>query len=157
MKKKTITLILSLIMLFSVAQVTSMALIPGDVDGNGKTEATDARLALRAAVGLDELSEDEKIAADVDHNKTVDATDARLILRAAVGLEKLPGSPAQNEVPESSEYDILRSGSFYMSGTIIDSTGTESPMEIAITPDSIYKMSDFGGVDMGMLIKGKKL
>ena len=57
MKKKIITLILSLIMLFSVAQVTSMALIPGDVDGNGKTEATDARLALRAAVGLENKKE----------------------------------------------------------------------------------------------------
>lgn len=157
MKKKIITLILSLIMLFSVTQVTSMALIPGDVDGNGKTEATDARLALRAAVGLDVLSEDEKIAADVDHNGTVDATDARLILRSAVGLEKLPESPTQNEVSESSEYDILRSGSFYITGTLIDSTGAESPMEIAITPDSIYMMSDFSGAAMGMLVSNKKV
>ena len=44
-----------------------------------------------------------------------------------------------------------------MKGTMVDSTGVNSPMEIAITPDSIYMLSDFGGVDMGMLIKGKKV
>ncbi len=157
MKKKIIALALSVFMLFGVAHVTAMARIPGDVDANGKTEAADARLALRAAVGLDVLSEAEKNAADVDQNKTVDATDARLILRAAVGLEKLPESPIQNEIPSSSEYDILRSGYFHMTGTIIDGTGVNSPMEMAITPDSIYMLSDFNGVDMGMLIKDNKL
>lgn len=61
----------------------------GDVDSNSKVDATDARLALRAAVGLDKLNDTQKKAADVDKNATVDSTDARLILRAAVGLEKL--------------------------------------------------------------------
>ncbi len=62
---------------------------PGDVDSNGKVDSTDARLALRAAVGLDKLSDTQAKAADVDKNNKVDSTDARLILRAAVGLEKL--------------------------------------------------------------------
>lgn len=157
MKKKIIALALSAFVLFSVAHITAMARIPGDVDANGKTESADARLALRAAVGLDTLSEAEKNAADVDMNKTVDATDARLILRAAVGLEKLPDNPSQNEVPSSSEYDIIRSGSFWMTGTIIDGKGINSPMEIAITPESVYMLSDFSGVPMGMLIKDNKL
>lgn len=61
----------------------------GDVDSNGAVDATDARLALRAAVGLDKLDAAQTKAADVDKNGTVDSTDARLILRAAVGLEKL--------------------------------------------------------------------
>ncbi len=61
----------------------------GDADFNNKVDATDARLALRAAVGLDKLTEELKKAADVDKDGDVDATDARLILRAAVGLEKL--------------------------------------------------------------------
>ena len=61
----------------------------GDVDFNKKVDATDARLALRAAVGLEKLSEKAKKAADVDKNSAVNATDARLILRAAVGLEIL--------------------------------------------------------------------
>jgi len=62
---------------------------PGDVDSNGKVDSTDARLALRAAVGLDKLSDTQAKAADVDKNNKVDSTDARLILRAAVGLDKL--------------------------------------------------------------------
>lgn len=61
----------------------------GDVDSNDKVDATDARLALRAAVGLDQLNDSQAKAADVDKNAKVDATDARLILRVAVGLDKL--------------------------------------------------------------------
>ncbi len=61
----------------------------GDVDSNDAVDATDARLTLRAAVGLDKLDAAQTKAADVDKNGTVDATDARLILRAAVGLDKL--------------------------------------------------------------------
>ena len=70
----------------------------GDVDGNGKVEAADARYALRAAVGLDDtavgLDFSKKtnrcfLAADVTKDKNILAVDARLILRAAVGLETL--------------------------------------------------------------------
>lgn len=63
----------------------------GDVDGNGAIEAADARLALRAAVGLENYAAGsaEFVAADVDKSQTIEAGDARLILRAAVGLEAL--------------------------------------------------------------------
>ena len=61
----------------------------GDPDFNNTVDASDARLALRAAVGLDKLTESAMKAADVDKNGVVDSTDARLILRAAVGLDKL--------------------------------------------------------------------
>ncbi len=76
-------------MLLSVAPIAVMAAELGDVDGNGKIDATDARTALRAAVGLDKLKAEQVSLADVDFDGDVDATDARLILRAAVGLEKL--------------------------------------------------------------------
>ncbi len=56
------------------------------------------------------------------------------------------------QVPASNEYDILRSGSFYMKGSLVDSTGTAAPMEIAITPNSVYMLSDFSGATMGLLI-----
>lgn len=61
----------------------------GDIDIDGKITATDARLALRSAVGLEKLSEREIYIADVDKNGSVTSADARLILRASVGLEKL--------------------------------------------------------------------
>ena len=61
----------------------------GDVDGDSKITASDARLALRRAVGLEDYKEGSKqfIACDVDKDGNVTAADARLILRAAVGLE----------------------------------------------------------------------
>ena len=62
----------------------------GDIDLDGKTAAADARHALRAAVGLDELNEEEALRADLDNDETVSASDARLILRLAVKLDPLP-------------------------------------------------------------------
>ncbi len=59
----------------------------GDIDSDGKITASDARLTLRASVGLENLSEASIKAADIDKNGTVSASDARLILRASVGLE----------------------------------------------------------------------
>ena len=62
----------------------------GDIDLDGKTAAADARHALRAAVGLDELNEEEALRADLDNDEAVTASDARLILRLAVKLDPLP-------------------------------------------------------------------
>ena len=63
--------------------------MPGDADGDGTLTSSDARLALRAAVSLDSLSEAQLAAADADKDGKVTSSDARLILRAAVGLETL--------------------------------------------------------------------
>lgn len=62
----------------------------GDVDEDGKLSAADARLALRASVNLENLSEMQKAAANVDNfDKNISAADARIILRASVGLENM--------------------------------------------------------------------
>lgn len=62
-------------------------IIKGDVDGDGKIAAADARVALRASVGLESLSDWQTKAANVENNEKIDAAAARLILRASVGLE----------------------------------------------------------------------
>ena len=69
--------------------------LPGDVSGDGQVKADDARLALRAAVGLERYPEGspEFKAADADRDRVITAGDARMILRAAVGLEQLYISP----------------------------------------------------------------
>ena len=61
----------------------------GDVDGDGDISSADARLALRASVGLENYKEDSCYykAANVESNDKISAGDARLILRASVGLE----------------------------------------------------------------------
>lgn len=76
--------------LLSIAGVTPQYL-PGDVTGDGEITAEDARLALRAAVGLENYLEGSRefLAADATKDGVITAEDARLILRAAVGLETL--------------------------------------------------------------------
>jgi hypothetical protein len=65
--------------------------LPGDADNDGTVTASDARLALRCAVKLEDYAPDspEFIACDTDHNGSITAADARSILRAAVKLETL--------------------------------------------------------------------
>lgn len=58
----------------------------GDIDYSAGVDATDARLALRIAVGLDTVNKETRIVADVDYDGKVTSNDARLILRYAVGL-----------------------------------------------------------------------
>ena len=67
----------------------------GDVDGDGDVTAGDARLVLRASVGLEETDLQRM---DADADGTVSAADARLVLRFAVGLESV--LPVKNGSPE---------------------------------------------------------
>ena len=64
--------------------------VSGDADGDGAVTAADARLALRASVKLERLTEGsaEYKAANVD-GESITASDARLILRASVRLEDI--------------------------------------------------------------------
>ncbi len=59
----------------------------GDVDGDGKITASDARLCLRASVALEVLTEAQNVAADVNNSFDITSADARNILRTSVGLE----------------------------------------------------------------------
>lgn len=74
----------------------SVEYLPGDVDGDNTVSVADARLALRAAISLENEGLDlgnkesrEFLAADADGNGEIKVDDARLILRVAIGLEKL--------------------------------------------------------------------
>lgn len=58
--------------------------ILGDADGDGKVTASDARLILRAAVGLEEVPLE---AGDFDGDGKITASDARAALRTSVGQE----------------------------------------------------------------------
>lgn len=65
----------------------SASFLLGDCDFNGSITAADARIALRASVGLEKITSELKKAADTDKNGSVTAADARTILRMSVGLE----------------------------------------------------------------------
>ena len=63
----------------------------GDVDGDNKITAGDARLTLRRAVDLEDYAEGSAkfLACDIDKDGNVTAGDARIILRIAVELESI--------------------------------------------------------------------
>lgn len=92
--KKSIAITLLITMLFMVffafgsSTLATDAIIPGDIDFDGRVTPRDARWALRLAAKLETVfSPDERlIAADVDKNGTIDATDSRIILRWAAEL-----------------------------------------------------------------------
>ncbi|MCR5781222.1 MAG: dockerin type I repeat-containing protein [Clostridia bacterium] len=62
--------------------------IIGDVNGDGRILADDARLALRASAKLEKLSPAQMLAADANGDGQVLADDARLILRFSAKLQK---------------------------------------------------------------------
>ena len=61
--------------------------IPGDVNGDGKLTAADARRILRASAKLEDLTPAEKMRADFDGDGKITASDARAALRKAAKLE----------------------------------------------------------------------
>ncbi|MBO7404159.1 MAG: N-acetylmuramoyl-L-alanine amidase [Clostridia bacterium] len=68
-------------------KMKALTRVMGDLDDDGKVTAADARLALRAAVDLELLDEEQIARADVDKDGKITAADARMILRMAVGLD----------------------------------------------------------------------
>ncbi len=79
--KRPILLCFTLISLVLCLNITGFAssVKMGDIDGDGKLSAKDARLALRASVELEEFSDAQFFIADVDNNKKITAADARKI------------------------------------------------------------------------------
>ncbi|MCR5782245.1 MAG: chitobiase/beta-hexosaminidase C-terminal domain-containing protein [Clostridia bacterium] len=66
--------------------ITVNVYIPGDVNGDSRVLADDARLALRASAGLTTLDGRQTKAADADGSGSVLADDARQILRYSAKL-----------------------------------------------------------------------
>lgn len=66
---------------------TLTIVVQGDLDGDGEVNVSDARKALRAAVGLETINIFQTIAADVDGKAGIGVSDARMILREAVDLQ----------------------------------------------------------------------
>ena len=84
--KKFISVALCIVLAFSMLSVCALAAANGDLNKDNKIGTGDARIILRAAVGLDTLNAEQFIAADIDMDGKITTTDARLALRIAVGL-----------------------------------------------------------------------
>lgn len=85
--KKILCVLVSFV-LAAVFNVSSFAFAIGDVDGNEKVTAADARLVLRCSAKLEELNEEQLKSADVDFSGKVTSADARTILRVASKIEQ---------------------------------------------------------------------
>ena len=71
-----------------ICTVHSSAALAGDIaDGDNLVTSNDARAILRAAVGLDSLTEEQKDIADIDGDGQITAADARSALRIGVALD----------------------------------------------------------------------
>ena len=115
-KRKFLGILLAAVMLLCAvpyaAAVTSYS--AGDVDGNGKIAPEDARLALRASVGLEQIQKEKDseafAAADVNNSGEIEPEDARLILRASVGLEFLTQRDGKNIMTLTADKTTVRPG-----------------------------------------------
>ncbi|MGN1315801.1 MAG: dockerin type I repeat-containing protein [Acutalibacteraceae bacterium] len=80
---------------FSGSAVYEDDTVYGDIDGNGKVDTEDARLALKLASGVVLLEDEAQLKrADVNFDGVVTVFDARQILRGVAGLATLQPSGA---------------------------------------------------------------
>lgn len=87
MKKKIAAIFLLAAFLLSIFPFCAQALYLGDMDADNTLTAGDARIILRACVGLETLDAESLIVADIDGNGKITSADARLALRMSVGLQ----------------------------------------------------------------------
>ncbi len=99
--KRLLSVIIAVIMVFT-ASLTIFAGYDmiGDVDGNGKITAADARSTLRVAARIEVFSDEQIAVADVDNSGDITASDARAILRVAAGLEAFEEKDEEEQLPD---------------------------------------------------------
>ncbi len=92
MKKRTLKILFTVctaLVTLIICAFASNAAILGDVEGDDNTvTASDARIILRAAVGLENLTAEQKKLADIDDDGKISADDARSALRTSVNLDE---------------------------------------------------------------------
>ncbi len=90
MKRKNCFVILLFCLLIVAFSTVSFGALFGDVDLNGKVQASDARRILRHAAKLELIADAQALPlADVDGNGKIAAADARLALRMASKMDPL--------------------------------------------------------------------
>ena len=129
--KKALSLCLAVILAVSVCGLASFAARNGDMDADNRITASDARSILRAAVGLDTLTEEKKQSADLDMDGKITAADARIALRLSVGLD------LASENMFANEYEVLLGG-VYAASFVVTEEGYSQKMTMSFTPSTSY-------------------
>lgn len=120
--KKAVAIVLSaaVVLLFPVFS-SAKTVARGDANADGSIDVSDARKALRFAVGLGTLTAGALKICDIDGNGKVDVSDARSILRHAVSLEAITASDVDvtdEELAPPSEGELLGDLSSYPLPTV---------------------------------------
>lgn len=79
----------------------------GDIDGNGKISAADARKILRHAAQVAPLADDQMWSADINADEKVTASDARIALRISATLDSIDNyikDPEPEDTIDLAEY-----------------------------------------------------
>ncbi len=116
--KKSISILLCAVIFVSI-YVVGGAYLAGDIDGNGKVNAADARYALRVAAKLENADEQQQKICDINADGKVNAADARTILRIAAKLESGEAKPDIQtvELNENALTKVLTPAEIYNVGT----------------------------------------
>lgn len=69
-----------------IARFVEDTILPGDADGSGFIDTTDALIVLRCALSVDGDPEELTVYCDMDGNGFIDTADALIILRIALGI-----------------------------------------------------------------------
>lgn len=91
MRKKIIySVLVTVLLIFSVIITASAAdAYLGDVNGDGKVNASDARILLRHSAKLEDIKDEYLHLADINADEKVTSQDARIALRMSAKLESL--------------------------------------------------------------------
>ena len=95
---------MALVLLVSAVPVSFAVSPTGDIDDDGLITPADARMVLRCAVKLEELTAYQIAIGDIDMDGEITTADARLVLRLAVGLP-IDGVSLENNLPDTPTVD----------------------------------------------------
>lgn len=116
--KKLLSVIIAVVIILTASLTVFAACdMLGDVDGNGKITAADARSVLRVAARLEVFSDEQAAVADVDNSGDITASDARVILRVAAGIEAFEEKNDGEQLPDFVQ--ALKDGTFKFSSVYV--------------------------------------
>lgn len=164
--KKIVLIAVLVVVLVAAAVFAVKALTGGDDPNEDESSTLGGNISQENTVENDSTSEkssdgEEKTDTDTASTSKNDATENEQTnsgeITSGNSAEEQSSNSGGNTVSGTNEYEILRTGTFYVKGSMVDETGLDTPMEWAKTPDSFYALSDFEGMDMGMLIKNNEM
>lgn len=146
--KKLISLLLAFIL--CIVPITAFAedsdhaemqIMMGDLNGDGKVSAIDARSALRYAARIESAEDVKMLSIDTDGDGKISASDARAILRVAARISQFVAGFDGNGTPNV--INTIRSGAYYMEIENYDeSKDTNLGFSVAKNGNNIYMITE---------------